>query len=254
MRILLFDTSAHGSPWPLFLQALDSMTKIKTRRYAYRFFDEAAFLERKAIGNRVLTRAPDWLTINVKHRRTRMLAYEAATRSLKYQRHPVRYADLNRRLVEEAKAFSPQIVLMVMGFRILPETLRTQKGETGGLLINHATDDPFNGRTSRQNVREAIPVHDVYASTKRAIMDDVKTVRWQCAILQMWLLPPIHLVEITATLEEFDRSAAGVGFVGEGDCDRLSYFTTLMNAIPGLEASRINIGRAETVLSSQQGW
>jgi hypothetical protein len=85
----------------------------------------------------------------------------------------VRYTDPNRRLLEEAKKFAPQVVLIVMGFHIAPETLHAIKKETGAVLINYATDDPFNERTSPRNVREAIPLYDVYAFTKRAIMDDV---------------------------------------------------------------------------------
>ena len=45
MRILLFDTSAHGSPWPLFLRDLEALTKTKIGQYACRFVDEAPFLE-----------------------------------------------------------------------------------------------------------------------------------------------------------------------------------------------------------------
>ena len=63
-----------------------------------------------------------------------MLAYEAASRFLRYQRHPVRYTDLNRRLLEEAREFAPQVVLIVMGFHISPETLHAIKRENGAVL------------------------------------------------------------------------------------------------------------------------
>ena len=55
MRILLFDTSANGSPWPLFLQDLEALTKTKIGQYAYRFVDEAPFLDRRSTVNRALT-------------------------------------------------------------------------------------------------------------------------------------------------------------------------------------------------------
>jgi len=235
MRILLFDTSAHGSPWPLFLQDLEGLTTTKIGQYAYRFVDEAPFLEKRSTGNRALTRILNWLTINVQQRRTRMLAYDAAARFLRYRRHPVRYTDLNRRLLEEARAFAPQVVLIVMGFHISPQTLRAIKRETGAVLINYATDDPFNERTSLRNVREAIPIYDAYACTKRAIMDDVA--RAGCGDVQYVRFgyhPAVHFVETPATSEERNRFAADVAFVGEGDGDRLPFFTTLMKAIPYL--------------------
>lgn len=146
--ILPFDTSAHGSPWLLFLQDLKAQTKTKTGQYAYRFVDEAPFLEKRSTGNRALTRLLNWLTMNVAQRRARILAYEAAARFLRYRRNPVRYTDPNRRLLEEAKKFAPQVVLIVMGFHIAPEPRHAIKKETGAVLINYATDDPFNERTS----------------------------------------------------------------------------------------------------------
>jgi spore maturation protein CgeB len=235
VRILLFDTSANGSPWPLFLQDLETLTKTKIGQYAYRFVDEAPFLARRSAVNRALTRILNWLTINVAQRRTRMLAYEAAARFLRYRRHPVRYADLNRRLLEEARQFAPQIVLIVMGFHIAPETLHAIKRETGAALINYATDDPFNERTSPRNVREAIPLYDVYACTKRAMMDDVA--RAGCRNVQYVRFgyhPSVHFAEAPATAEERNRFAADVAFVGEGDGDRRPFFRTLMKAIPDL--------------------
>ena len=235
MRILLFDTSAHGLPWPLFLQDFEALTKTKTGQYAYRFFDEAAFLEEQSIVNRALTRVLNWLTINVAQRRARMLAYEAAARFLRYRRHPVRYTDLNRRLLEEANKFAPQVVLIVMGFPIAPETLHAIKRETGAVLINYATDDPFNERSSPRNVREAIPLYDVYACTKRAIMDDVA--RAGCGNVQYVRFgyhPSVHFAEAPATAEERNRFAADVAFVGEGDGDRRPFFRTLMKALPDL--------------------
>jgi len=235
VRILLFDTSAHGSPWPLFLQDLEALTKTKMGQYAYRFVDEAPFLEKRSTGNRALTRILNWLTINIAQRRTRMLAYEAAARFLRYRRHPMRYTDLNSRLLEEAKKFAPQVVLIVMGFHIAPETLHAIKRETGAVLINYATDDPFNERTSPRNVREAIPLYDVYACTKRAMMDDVA--RAGCGNVQYVRFgyhPSVHFAEAPATAEERNRFAADVAFVGEGDGDRRPFFRTLMKAIPDL--------------------
>jgi spore maturation protein CgeB len=126
-------------------------------------------------------------------------------------------------------------VLIVMGFHILPETLRTIKSETGATLINYATDDPFNERTSRQNVREAIPVYDVYACTKRAIINDVT--RAGCSNVQyvrFGYQPSLHFVETPLTSKEQNRFTADVAFVGEGDGDRLPFFTALTKAIPDL--------------------
>lgn len=235
MRILLFDTSAHALPWPLFLQDLGQLTTERPDHYAYSFVDEAAFLEPRSIGNRVLTRGLDWFTINVEGRRTRMLAYETAARFLRYRRHAVRDTDLNRRLQEEAKTFAPEVVLVVMGFHIWPRTLAAIKQETGALIVNYATDDPFNERTSSRDLREAISLYDVYACTKKATMEDVA--RAGCPNVQYVRFgyhPSVHFVETPATAEEQKRFAADIAFVGEGDADRVPFFRALMKAIPNL--------------------
>ena len=236
MRILLFDTSAHGSPWPLFLQDLKALTKTKTGQYAYRFVDEAPFLEEAIRRHPSPHSRPQRLTINVAQRRARMLAYEAAARFLRYRCHPVRYTDLNRRLLEEAKKFAPQVVLIVMGFHIAQETLHAIKKETGAVLINYAADDPFNERTSPRNVREAIPLYDAYACTKRAMMDDVASAG--CGNVQYVRFgyhPSVHFAEAPVTAEERNRFAADVAFVGEGDGDRRPFFRTFLKALPDLD-------------------
>jgi spore maturation protein CgeB len=235
VRVLLCDTSAHGSPWPLFLQDLEALTKTEPSQYAYRFVDEAAFLEPQSVYNRAVTRGLNWITINVARRRPRMLAYEAASRFLRYRRHPVRYTDLNCRLLDEARRFVPQVVLIVMGFHISPDTLHAIKRETGAVLVNYATDDPFNERTSRRNVRDAIPLYDVYACTKRAAMDDIARAGSRSVqYVRFGYHPLVHFVETQATTEERNRFAADVAFVGEGDGDRVPFFTTLIKAIPDL--------------------
>jgi spore maturation protein CgeB len=235
VRMLLFDTSAHALPWPLFLQDLEALTTEQPGGYAYRFVDEEAFLEPRSFANRVLTRALDWFTINVETPRTRMLAYQTAARLLRYRRHAVRYADLNWRLWEEARAFAPEVVLVVMGFHIWPRTLAAIKRETGALIVNYATDDPFNERTSTRDLRDAVPLYDVYACTKKAAMDDI--LRAGCPNVQYVRFayqPLVHFVETPATPEEQKRFAADVAFVGEGDADRVPFFSALIKAIPNL--------------------
>ncbi|MGH7931561.1 MAG: CgeB family protein [Candidatus Binataceae bacterium] len=235
VRILLFDTSAHALPWPLFLQDLEHLATELPDHYAYSFVDEAAFLEPRSIVNRALTRGLDWLTINVEGRRTRRLAYETAARFLGYRRHAVRDADLNRKLLEEARVFAPELVLVVMGFHIWPRTVAAIKRETGAVIVNYATDDPFNGRTSTRDLRAAIPLYDVYACTKMATMDDV--VMAGCSnvqYLRFGFQPSVHFVDPSATAEEQKRFAADVAFVGEGDADRVPFFRALMKAIPSL--------------------
>jgi spore maturation protein CgeB len=235
VRILLFDTSAHGSPWPLFVEGVEAQSKTNPGQHIFRFVDEATFLEPQSIGTRALTRTLDWITINVGERRARTLAYELAARFLRYRRHPVRYTEINRRLLEESRQFVPHVVLVVMGLHIAAQTLRAIKKETGAVLMNYSTDDPFNERISPRDVREALSLYDVYACTRRAVTDDVA--RAGCKNVQYVRFgydPSVHFPETPVTTEERDRFASDVTFVGEGDADRVPFFRALLKAIPGL--------------------
>ena len=83
---------------------------------------------------------------------------------------------LNAHILNRARLFKPDVVLISKGASIAPETVSAIKAETGAVLINYATDDPFNRRVSTAQVVQSIALYDVYACTKLAIMDDVARV------------------------------------------------------------------------------
>lgn len=234
MRVLYVDTSVHGRPWPLFLRDLCYLASQGDRGFSYEFVDEAKFLESKSIANRAMTRGLDWITINVRGSGSRGLAYKAGG-LLGYRRHPMRQAEFNSALVAAARRLCPHVVLVVMGFDVWPETLERIKRETGAVLINYATDDPFNWRTGTHEVRECISVYDVYACTKNGIIDDViragvRNVQY----VRFGYHPSVHFVEACVSSEERERFAADVAFVGEADADRAPIFRALVKALPNL--------------------
>lgn len=234
VKILTLDTTAHDLPWPLFGQGLEALTKEEPKRYSYSFFDEATFLKRATIRDRIITRGLDWVTINVEKPRARVIAYEIAS-LVRYRRHAVRCPDLNRALLAAVRTFLPDVVLVVMGFHIWPRTLDRIKKDTGALMVNYATDDPFNMRTSTQDLRDCIPLYDIYACTRKAMMKDIS--RAGCCNVQYTQFgyhPTVHFVETPETEAERRRFASDVAFVGEGDADRVPFFRTLIEAIPNL--------------------
>src|SRR5205085_9478197 len=88
-------------------------------------------------------------------------------------RRPLTYWRTNRELEEAARKHRPQIILIVKGIWLSPETLARIKTREN-CLVNYATDDPFNPAVSRPDLRTSIPLYDLYVCTKRAIMDDVR--------------------------------------------------------------------------------
>ncbi len=198
MRILLVDTTLYEPATPLFLDALRELG------CDYRFVDEAAFtrpLERSLlhkVGYRVL------------HRR------------------PLTSWRFNRVLLSEARRFRPQLVLAVKAPYIMPSTLRRIKRETGARLVNYATDDPFNPANTTPDLLGGIPCYDLYACTKRAIMEDVR--RAGCdnvAYVPFGYNPSVHFPEAPATPAERESFRSDVVLVGGADPDRLPYVEAL---------------------------
>ena len=163
---------------------------------------------------------------------THSLAHKAAFRLL--GRRPLTYWSYNRDLLAAARRLHPEIVLVTKGAFISPDTLTTIKKETGALLVNYATDDPFNPVNSTRDLKAGIPRYDLYACTKRAIMEDVR--RAGCpnvTYVPFAYEPTLHFPEQPGA-EDVRRHGSDVVFVGTGDKERLSYFGTLVESFPGI--------------------
>ncbi|HKU21277.1 MAG TPA: glycosyltransferase [Terriglobales bacterium] len=135
-----------------------------------------------------------------------------------------------------AAKFKPEVMLATKGSFISPEALIEMKRSSGALLINYATDDPFNRRTSGRHIVDAIPHYDVYICTKRAIMDDVR--RAGCTnvvFVPFGYEPSMYHPEQSVAAEEQARYCSDVAFIGGADADRCPFFEALVDAIPNLD-------------------
>jgi hypothetical protein len=234
-KILLVDTTLHRAPWPLFLEALKELSVDSAASWSFAFFDEARFLLPRTLKMQLLTRLLDHITLNTRDPVTRCRGYQVVASVFRYRRHAVHVEALNSALVATAKSFRPNLIIVVMGFHISPATLEVLKRQTGALIVNYATDDPFNSRLSTSDVRASIPLYDLYASTKKGIMDDVR--RAGCPSVHyvpFGYNPSLHFPERPATYEETQRFVSDVAFIGEGDADRLPFFQKLAESMPNL--------------------
>ncbi len=207
MRVLLFDTTAYYPSSPFFVAPLQELAA--ERGWSYEFVDEARIFG----GGRSLARRIG----------RRILAGH------------LRRA-LNEALRRAARTFKPNLVLIIKGTYVFPETLAEIKRATGALLVNYATDDPFNSRTCPHYVAESIPLYDVYACTKRAIMGDVSRAGCPHVVyVPFGYKPEVHFSEVPSTPAERARFGADVAFVGGCDGDRVPYFAALDRAMPDLK-------------------
>jgi spore maturation protein CgeB len=235
-RLLLVDTTLHQAPWPIFLDAVTEVSQTKPSDFAFSFLDEARFSVLPNIKVRALTRALDYITLKTHDPAKRRRIVKLAVRLFRYRRHPVDGDALNKALMATARSFHPDVVIVVMGFHIRAAVLAELKQQSGAAIINYATDDPFNSRLSNPDLIDSIPSYDVYACTKKGIMDDVRQAGSPCAsYVPFGYNPLLHFPEQPATSEEVRRFASDVAFIGEADADRVPFFRKLIRAIPELD-------------------
>ncbi len=148
--------------------------------------------------------------------------------------HPPVFTALNREIVAAAQTFAPDITLITQGSQISPKTLRTLT-DGKSILINFATDDPFNPRVSSRYLLAGIPEYDLYVCTKRAIMEDVR--RAGCpnvAYVAFGYEPSLHYPEEPVDDEERERFSSDVLFIGAADTDRYPILREVA-AIPNIQ-------------------
>ncbi len=207
MRILYTETSAYAPSSAHFLEALEAMAA--RGECEFTFFDEARYLRpQRSITARIAQRVVG---------------------------RPAGYRAVNAALVAEARRTAPDIVLVGKGAYFSPATLRRVREVTGAVMVNWASDDPFNRANSTADLVGSIPLFDLYVCTKRAVMDDV--VRAGCAraiYVRFGYKPNLHFPEPPATTQEHRRFDCDVIFIGGGDADRVPYFETLVRELPEL--------------------
>ena len=206
MRILYAETSAYAPSSAHFLEALEASAV--RGEHEFRFLDEAKFIKSsRSIAERIADRVA---------------------------RRPLSgYQQLNRVLVENAAAFSPEMILIGKGRWFTPTALEAARKVSGATLVNWATDDPFNRADNSRELLKSIPLYDLYVCTKKDIMSDVR--RAGCAnvaSVRFGYKPDVHFPEAPATDEERERFACDVMFVGGCDAHRIEYFEALIRAMP----------------------
>lgn len=209
MRLLLFDSSSLYPSNPLFAEALSYVGR--ECGFQHEWLDEAEFSPAKFA-----------------------IYFDKVFRRFSGRR-PLGYWKLNRRFMNVALAFRPDVVLITCGKLLSPATIRSVKETTGALLVNYATDDPFNGAVNTPMFKKGIPYYNVYACTKKAIIDDVREAGCANAVyLPFAYKPEIHFPERAQNSEERKRYSSDIVFIGGCDRDRLPHIAGMLRAMPDL--------------------
>jgi spore maturation protein CgeB len=204
-RVLLVDSWQYWPSSPLFAEALEEVAT--ARGWEWAALDESHYLA-----------ADSGLPAQVAHRLGR--------------RRPG-FRRLDRAFVHLARQLQPDLVVVVKGAYLSPEALTAVKSGSGAILANYATDDPFNPRVSSKELVAAIPLYDLYACTKQAIMEDVSRAGAEnVSYLPFAYKPGIHFPESPGAAGERERFEADVAFIGGADDDRAPYFEAILDGVP----------------------
>lgn len=128
---------------------------------------------------------------------------------------------LNREIRRAADRLKPDLVLVVKGVGVWPDTLKHIKEKYRSILVNYATDDPFAFVSTQPELVQCISLFDLYACTKRAIMDDVRNSGCQhVAFVPFAYHPELHYPQQPQGEQELRKFSSDVIFIGGADQNR----------------------------------
>ena len=149
-------------------------------------------------------------------------------------RRPRGYDRFNAELLATFDEFRPDIVLVTKGPFVSVEALRQMKSGSRCVLVNYATDDPYNPANQTPDLINGIPYYDLYVCPRRAMIRDIEeTGCARTAYLPFGYHPRLHFAEPAVTSEERRRFECDVVFIGNADRDRAPFFRKLLD-IPDL--------------------
>lgn len=219
MRILLCDSSCYSPLNPYFVEPLEDLAR--ERGYEFQFVDEADYIPAgTSLAARAFRKIPGnfW---SIRGRRS-----------------------LNKRLIAAARCFKPQLFLTVNGKFIAPSTLQLI-GDTGAVLANYATDDPWNPLVTTPYFRDGVRLYHIYATPKKAVIPQLKDKVKIALRTPFAFKPSIHFPDSPDTLEDKLRFTCDVAFIGSCDADRIDYFHTLIREAPDVRVHIYGAGHWE---------
>lgn len=209
LKVLLVDTTQYQPSSPLFAEALERATRAGIVEGL--FIDEAATFARlsNSVGERFVRKIRPWPHKSVRE-------FHAA-------------------VVARAKRFAADVVLVVKGAHLTVECVAGLK-DIGATLVNFATDDPFNPRTSTADWLQTLPLYDIVCTPRRANILDLQGLGVRRVhFVPFGYKPEVHWPELPQDATESGRFQSDVCFIGGADDDRVPYFEELIDRMPAVK-------------------
>lgn len=142
------------------------------------------------------------------------------------------YVRFNRDVLS-ACASKPEMIFVVQSIWLSPKTIQEIKARYTPVLINYATDDPFNRNVSTSDIVHSIPFYDFYITTKRRTISDIVSAGAKNVIfVPFGYEPALHFPEKPTSVDEVARYSSEVCFIGAADKDRISLFSKMLSKKP----------------------
>jgi len=142
------------------------------------------------------------------------------------------YIRFNRDVLS-ACASKPEVILVIKGGWLLLKTVQEIKALYKPVLINYATDDPFNRNVSTSDIVHSIPFYDFYITTKQRTISDISTAGGKNVVfIPFGYEPLLHFPEKPSSADEISRFSSEVCFIGAADKDRISLFSKMLSEKP----------------------
>ena len=142
---------------------------------------------------------------------------------------PLHYHKFNDDLGKITAEYLPDVILVTQGLYINPRTIKKIKNSQKTLFINYATDDPFNTQISTSDLVDSIPLYDLYACTKRRIMEDIEINGCdQVTFIPFGYDPSVHYPQSLTGELEINRFSSDITFIGGADQDRIPIMQALI--------------------------
>jgi len=132
------------------------------------------------------------------------------------------YSQLNKKLLDCIKTREPELVLVIKGMLIFPDTLKEIRESTNVVLFNFNPDNPFNTNkgASNESVRKSIPLYDCYFIWGKFLMPKLKEKGAKCVeYLPFAYDPDCHY---PSSVSDSEKGIYGndVVFIGTWDKER----------------------------------
>ena len=141
---------------------------------------------------------------------------------------------LNRAVRFRARAFRPELVIVIKGHELRPESLQAIRDETGARLVNWNTDNPFNHLNSSHDLTAAIPFYDCYFTWGRFLLPKlIEAGARRAEYLPFAYNPSLHR-PVAPARERTAVHRGSVVFAGSPDPTRLMYLRRVADCDLGL--------------------